>query len=141
MGMQEAWARLYAPRAPRDTRGLWFVVTFKNRAGPQRLLGPLGALWIAGRTLRGDRVGPPLAEGFYRVETDSPVSVHFAGQELSQSRAFGPYTHFAVIDRMVYADGKALALYNPRLDQFLSYDAGRYWPSILVQPAQPDKAR
>jgi hypothetical protein len=137
MGMQEAWARLYAPRTPRDVRGLWFVVTFVNRAGPQRLIGPHASLWLASRALRGERFGPTLAEGYYRVETDSPVMVHFAGQEQSLSRSFGPFTHFSVIDRLVHADGKALAMYNPKIDQWLCYDAGRHWPALVVSSFGP----
>jgi hypothetical protein len=137
MGMQEAFARLYARRVPLDERGLFFNVTFVNRAGPMRLLGPLGKLWVEDRALRSERVGAPLAESFYRLETDSRVVVHFAGQEQSPSRSFGTYSHFCVIDRLAYADGKALALYSPKIQQWLCYDAGRHWPAMVISPSGP----
>jgi len=135
MKMQEALARLYAPLVPRDSRGIWSMVTFVNRAGPQRMLGPLQALWLDGRVIRGERHGVVLGANYYRLETEGGVHVRFAGDDHPNSDSFGRFGRFSIIDRLVYADGKAFAIFNPRVGTWLCYDAGRQWPSMVVSPS------
>lgn len=132
MRMQEALARLYAPRVPRDAHNLWFLLTFVNRAGPQRLLGPHPALWLDGRVVRAERRGPALAVNYFSGETEARVLIRFEGDDHAPSACFGPFERFSVVDRMVYAGGKAFALFNSRAGEWLCYDAGRLWPSMVV---------
>src|SRR5687768_8764521 len=126
-----------ALRAPRESSGIDFLVTFVNRAGPQRMLGPLRTLWLDGRVLRGERRGPAVAVNYFSVETNTQVLIRFEGDDHAPSRCFGPVARFSVVDRMVYADGKAFALFNPRAGEWLCYDEGRLWPSMVVTPAIP----
>lgn len=119
-----------------SARDLWqcgidFMLTFVNRAGRQRLVGPLPELHLDGKVVRTHADGPAIAENCYSVETSAPVVVRFEGGE-RRSRPFGPFTRFSVVDRLVYADGKALALFNPAWSAWLCYDNGRYWPSMVV---------
>jgi hypothetical protein len=132
MRMQEALARIYAPRVPRDAHNLWAMLTFVNRAGPQRLLGPHPTMWLDGRVVRAERGGPVVASNYYRIESDGRLFIRFQGEDHAPSTCFGPFERFSVVDRMVCADGKALALFNPRGGEWLCYDAGRMWPSMVV---------
>jgi hypothetical protein len=111
--------------------GIDFMLTFVNRGGRRRLLGPLPQLRLDGKVVRARADGPAIAENCYSIETSAPVIVRFEGAG-QRSRPFGPFTAFSIVDRLAYSDGRALALFNPAWGAWLCYDTGRYWPSMVV---------
>jgi len=116
-----------------SARDLWqqgvdFVLTFVNRGGAQRRVGPLKALRMDGKAVRSEIMN---VDSCYGVEAGGPVTVQFEGGE-QRSGSFGPFKRFSVVDRLVYADGKAFAFFNPAWQAWLCYDSGRYWPSMVV---------
>jgi hypothetical protein len=133
MGMpREFWGRGHPLHVRQQQGGIELELTFVNRAGPIRELGPLATMWLDGRVVRAERRGAVLATNYYSLVTDARVLVRFEGEDHAPSPCFGPFARFAVVDRMVYADGKAFALFNPRAGEWLCYDAGRMWPSMVV---------
>jgi len=128
MNRKDFWGN--ALRVPHEEGAL--EVTFMNRSGPRRVLGRLAAIWLDGRVVRGERHGTPLAVNYYSIETDARVTLQLEGDDHTPSPVFGPFGSFSIVDRLVYADGRAFALFNPRVGAWLCYDAGRHWPSLVV---------
>jgi hypothetical protein len=122
------------------------VLSFVRPSRPIRRLGPFATLRIDARSLCDGDNGSLIArhvlrewqvddERFFRIECQARAVAWFADGPSAPSRRFGPFAGFSVADGLVFMDSRAFANLDGKFGEWLCYDLGRYWPTLVIAAA------
>lgn len=105
-------------------------------------LGPFDSIWLSSAGLRTEAKGAIRAAylkhqwevdglSYFRLDCTSQVGMHFE-RAADRSTKYGPYKRFSAVDGLAYGDDKVLAFMDQKSDEWLYYDSGFHWPTMVV---------
>jgi hypothetical protein len=71
---------------------------------------------------------------YFRLDCTAPVAVHFE-RSADRSNKYGPYKRFSAVNGLAYGDDKVIAFMDHKSDEWLYYDSGYHWPTIVISKA------
>jgi hypothetical protein len=77
---------------------------------------------------------------YFRLDTTTRVTVHFE-RKAERSRSYGPFERFSAVNGLAYGDDKVIAFLDLKLNEWIYYDAGYYWPVMVVSTCRFQERR
>jgi hypothetical protein len=72
---------------------------------------------------------------YFRLDCTSKVAIYFfKGRE--RSSPYGPFERFSAVNGLAYADDKVIAFLDYKRDEWLYYDTGHHWPTMVVATSE-----
>ena len=107
--------------------------------------GPIDSIWLSAEGLRTEAEGAVRAayrehqweldgRSYFRLDCTAQVAVHFE-RGAERSNDYGPYRRFSAVDGLAYGDDKVIAFMDQKKDEWLYYDTGYHWPTMVVSEA------
>jgi hypothetical protein len=104
--------------------------------------GPFKTIWLSAAGLQTEANGAIRAEyrkhqwdldglSYFRLDCTAKVAVHFERGE-ERSSKYGPYRRFSAVDGLTYGDDKVIAFMDQKKEEWLYYDTGYHWPTMVV---------
>ena len=123
------------------------VFSYVHPTKPSHTLGPVHAIWLNVEGVRGGADGPVLAayrehqwrvdgDAYFRLDCTSNVRIHFIGSEKSSPEC-GIFRRFSAVNGLAYGDDRVIAFLDYKRDQWLFYDSGYHWPTMVVTDVLP----
>lgn len=122
------------------------MIEFANPNGEPVQMGPFSFLRFEGERLIGGPDGQRIAEhvehrwtladgsAYSRLQCSAPVRVRFQSTAEEPSKALGPFESFSSVDGVAYGNHRVLAFCDRQLGDWYSYDIGRHWKAMHVEP-------
>jgi hypothetical protein len=123
------------------------IVTFSRGVGPNVQKGPFSQLRLEGEVMRFAVGGPIIAkhenqkwkvDGFdyRRADCDNcAVALHFERIDGTQSKTYGPFNCFSLVDGVAFADHEVFAFADRAIVDWYCHPDGRHWPLFIIEPA------
>ena len=71
---------------------------------------------------------------YYRVDCTDRVDIHFE-RSRERSSKYGPFDRFSAVNGLAYGDNKVVAFLDAKISEWLYYDSGYHWPTLIVTDA------
>jgi hypothetical protein len=108
-------------------------------------LGPFDTIWLSAAGLHTEAKGAVRAAyvkhqwvldglAYFRLDCTAQVAVRFE-RGAERSSKYGPYRRFSAVDGLAYGDDKVIAFMDQKSDEWLYYDTGYHWPTMVVSEA------
>jgi hypothetical protein len=105
-------------------------------------LGPLDTIWLTAAGLHTEAKGAVRAAyikhqwvldglAYFRLDCTAQVAVRFE-RGAERSSKYGPFRRFSAVDGLAYGDDKVIAFMDQKSDEWLYYDTGYHWPTMVV---------
>jgi hypothetical protein len=122
------------------------IFTYVHPSQSAVTLGPFKSIWLSAVGLRTEANGPIRAAyrkhqweidelSYFRLDCTAQVTVQFE-RDTERSSKYGPYKRFSAVDGLAYGDDKVIAFMDQKLNEWLYYDTGYHWPTMLVSEAK-----
>lgn len=109
-------------------------------------LGPFNSIWLSAAGLQTEANGPVRAAyrqhqwdldglSYFRLDCTAQVTVHFE-RDKERSSKYGPFRRFSAVDGLAYGDDKVIAFLDLKVNEWLYYDSGYHWPTMVVSEAK-----
>ena len=121
------------------------IFTFVHPTNPSKVLGPFERLWFDAKGMSTDRPGSVLVPyrnhqwevekvSYFRLDCTAHVMLSFERGE-KRSRTYGPFGRFSAVNGLAYADDGVVAVLDQKIGEWLYYDDGYHWPTMVVTKA------
>lgn len=118
------------------------VFSYVHPSKPSCTLGPFQRFWLnveGLRTVEGGPLRAPYSKhqwevdglNYFRLDCTSKVSIGFL-RSRERSPQYGPFARFSAVNGLTYGDDQVIAFLDYKRDEWLFYDSGYHWPTMIV---------
>ena len=118
------------------------IFSFVHPSQPSITIGPFSVIWLDSEGMRSEKGGALRApysnhqwivdgQTYFRLDCTANVDVRFE-RDAQRSTTYGPYTRFSAVNGLAYGDGKVIAFLDHKSGDWLFYDSGYRWPTMVV---------
>jgi hypothetical protein len=126
---------------------MMLIFSYVHPSKPSCTIGPLEAFWLTSGGMS-ERLNGPLRApyrshqwdvdglSYFRLDCTEEVSVRFSRLK-EDSASYGPYKRFSMVNGLAYGDDRVIAFMDYKLNEWLFYDSGYHWPTMVVRRVTP----
>jgi hypothetical protein len=118
------------------------IFSFVHPSQPSITIGPFGVIWLNSEGMRSEKGGAVRApyrnhqwdvdgQEYFRLDCTANVDIRFE-RDAQRSSNYGPYLRFSAVNGLAYGDDKVIASMDHKSSEWLFYDSGYHWPTMIV---------